>query len=117
MKARQPTVLLLVERRDSRLTERLSKAGYRVIETYTTDRAVAVCVNNPVNAVILHQDLFVETDGWSVAQSLKAVKPEVCVLLITEAKKLTTKLPEGVDAIVAAAKSAEVLAELQRLLK
>src|SRR5579864_3355062 len=90
----QHTVLLLIERRGSRLRGLLTKAGYRVVDSFTTDHAVAVCVNNPVDAVILDQDCFVETDGWSVAQSVKAAKPNIGVLLVSRAKKISKRMPK-----------------------
>src|SRR5690242_7572480 len=76
------TVLLLTDRRKSVLRQHLTNAGYLVAETFTPDQAVAICVNSPVDVVVLGQSFFVETDGWSVAQSLKAVKANVCVLLV-----------------------------------
>lgn len=117
MKAPQRTVLLLLDRRGSNLIrKRLITAQYGVVETFTTDHAVAVCANNPVDAVILDQDLFIETGGWSVAQSLKAVKAHLCVLLVTNAERVAKKLPKGVDAMIDRDPEA-VLVELNRLLR
>ena len=113
---RQKTVLLLVDRRSCTLKARLLKASYRVVEAYTTDRAVAICVNNSIDAAVLEQSLFVETDGWSVAQSLKAVKSHLCVLLSVSATRLGKKLPRGVDAIVQQENPEQTLAALKRLL-
>lgn len=109
------TVVLLVERPSPVLKRLLVKADYKVVETYTTDRVVAVCANNAIDAVVLDQHLFVETDGWSVAQSLKAVKSNLYVLLSTSATTLTRKLPEGIDAIVASDDHNEIVARLARL--
>ena len=117
MKAPQRTVLLLLDRRGSNLIrKRLITAQYDVVETFTTDHAVAVCANNLVDAVILDQDLFIETGGWSVAQSLKAVKAHLCVLLVTNAERVAKKLPKGVDAMIDHDPEA-VLVELSRLLR
>ena len=88
-----------------------------MLETYTTDHAVAVCVNQPVDAAILDQELFVETEGWSVAQSLKAVKRHLCVLLISNARRLTRKLPKGIDSMLSSEDPDAVLAELDRLIQ
>lgn len=111
------TVLLLLDRRGTSLIKRrLLRANYVVLETYTTDHAVAVCVNQPVDAAIVDQQLFVETEGWSVAQSLKAVKSHLCVLLISKARRLTRKLPKGIDAMISGDEPDEVLAELDRLI-
>ena len=70
------TVLLLTDRRRSLLKRHLTHAGYLVAETFTPDQAVAICVNSLIDVVVLDQSFFVETAGWSVAQSLKAVKAE-----------------------------------------
>jgi DNA-binding response OmpR family regulator len=82
------TVLVLAERRNSRLSDHLRSRGYEVLETFTTDHAVAVATNNPVDVVVLDQDCFIETDGWSVAQSLKVAKAGICVLLATRAQRI-----------------------------
>jgi DNA-binding response OmpR family regulator len=87
-----------------------------VIESFTTDHAVAVCVNNRIDAVILDQGCFVETDGWSVAQSVKAAKPRVCVLLVSPSKRLSKRMPKGVDAMVGADDNPQVLSRLESLL-
>jgi response regulator RpfG family c-di-GMP phosphodiesterase len=111
------TVLLLVDRRTSVLKRHLVRGGYNVVESYTTDRAVAICVNNNIDAAVLDQACFVETDGWSVAQSLKAVQAHLCVILVCEAKTAKEEMPEGVDAMVSGDKPEAVLAELDRLLR
>lgn len=108
------TVLLLADRRRSPLKRFLSR-DYEVMETFTTDRAVAVCVNNSVDVVVLDQDLFIETDGWSVAQSLKSAKPRLYVLLAMRANQLSKRKPKGVDAIVSAEDPNDVIAEINRL--
>ena len=109
------TVLVLAERRKSKLTHHLRGCGYHVLETFTTDHAVAVAVNNPVDVVVLHHDCFVETDGWSVAQSLKVAKQGICVLLATRAQRISKRIPEGVDAVVSAAEPDAILKHVKRL--
>lgn len=94
------SVVCLVDRRRNTLCRRLRKNGLDVIETFTTDQAVAICVSNHVDAVILGQECFVEVDGWSVAQSIKMVKPTICVLLVTRARLLAQRSPKGVDAVL-----------------
>lgn len=108
------TVLLLSERRTSALKRHLVKSGYEVMETFTTDHAVAVCVNNDILAVVLDQSCFVETDGWSVAQSLKASSKEICILLVMRGRQIKSKMPKGVDAIVSDNDLDEVVAQLER---
>jgi hypothetical protein len=94
-------VLLLADRRRSRTLKFLKDAGYRMVTTYTPDHAVAVCVSNHgIDAVVLDQELFVQTGGWSVAQSLKMVCRTVYVILVVRGTFLGGALPDGVDAIV-----------------
>src|SRR5689334_23425949 len=109
------TVLLLTDRRRSVLRRHLTNAGYLVAETFTPDQAVAICVNSPVDAVVLDQSFFVETEGWSVAQSLKAVKANVCVILVISVEKFNEEVPQGVDAMVTGENSADLLACLERI--
>ncbi len=108
------TIVCVVDRRRNLLARALRRAGHIVIESFTTDQAVAVCVNNRIDVAVLDQDLFVETDGWSVAQSLKLVRPSVCVLLVTRVSRLHDELPRGVDAIVNR-RSEAVLKKIEQL--
>lgn len=110
------TVLLLTDRRKSVLKRDLTKVGYLVAETFTPHQAVAICVNSPVDAVVLDQSFFVETNGWSVAQSLKAVKARVYVILVIPVEKFTEELPQGVDAMCTGDNPVDLLACLERLL-
>jgi hypothetical protein len=64
---------------------------------------------------VLDQSFFIETDGWSVAQSLKAVKANVCVVLVIPVERYTDELPQGVDAMITDENSADLLACLERL--
>ena len=98
---RKPTILLLVDRRRSRTARVLKALGYGIMTTYTPDHAVAICVNNRVDAVVLDQQHFIQTEGWSVANSLKMIRATICVVLIVRGKVLTPGLPDGVDAVLA----------------
>lgn len=94
------SVLLLADRRQSHTASLLKSSGYRLMMSYTPDHAVALCVNNDINAVVLDQQHFVVTDNWSVAQSIKLIKPRICAILIVHGKVVSKELPEGIDAIV-----------------
>lgn len=85
--------------------------------TYTPDHAVAICVNNKVDAVVLDQSHFVETEGWSVAQSIKLIRRTICVILVVRGKLVAKHLPEGVDAIVGDQDQEGLLEQLQGLLE
>ncbi len=108
-------MVCVVDRRRNSVCRALRNAGNNVIETFTTDQAVAVCVSNRIDAVVLDQEFFVEVDGWSVAQSLKMVKPSICVLLVTRAKPIHKGLPKGVDAIVSTRDTEAILQTVRGL--
>src|ERR1051325_11789210 len=93
MKGSQTTVVLLADRRNSQTAKTLKGYGYRLVTTFTPDHAVAICVNNPVDAVILDQEHFILTEGWSVAQSLKLIRRTLCVILVVRGKIVGSDLP------------------------
>ena len=117
MKPKTATVLLLADRRSSQTAKTLKDSGYRVMTTFTPDHAVAICVNNSVDAVVLDQPHFVETEGWSVAQSLKMIRSKVCVILVVRGKVVGSKLPAGVDALVQEHDSQALLGSVKNLLQ
>ena len=110
------TIVLLAQRPKSALRAQLLDNGYEVLETFTTDHAVAVCVNNSVDAVVCDHDYFVETGGWSVARSIKSVRARMCVILAIRGRLLGNQLLQGVDAAVSGDDLSEVVATLKRLL-
>ena len=108
-------VLLVSDSRHSATLRVLRRAGYEVVITFTVDHAVAVCASRTFAAVILDQDLFMEIDGWSVAQSIKLVRGDQPVILITHGSRLSkgdNSQPKGVDHIL----SIEDLKQLPSLL-
>jgi response regulator RpfG family c-di-GMP phosphodiesterase len=113
----KPTILLLVDRRQSRSARVLKSAGYNIITTFTPDHAVAICVNNRVEAVVLDQQHFIETEGWSVAKSLKMIRANICVLLVMRGRLVNDDLPEGVDALVAEHDDHSLLQILERMVR
>lgn len=117
MKSHFPTVLLLADRRSSQTARLLKASGYRVMTTFTPDHAVAICVNNPVDAVILDQQHFIETEGWSVAKSLKMIRQTVCIILVMRGRMIGHNLPAGVDAVVRENESQALLNSLKQLLR
>lgn len=114
---RKPTILLLVDRRQSRTARVLKDLGYGIMTTYTPDHAVAICVNNKVDAVVLDQQHFIETEGWSVANSLKMIRATICVILVVRGKVLAPELPDGVDAVVAERDHDGLTRTLEKLFK
>jgi PleD family two-component response regulator len=117
MKGPQITIVLLADRRNSQTAKALKGLGYRLMTTFTPDHAVAICVNNQVDAVILDQEHFIQTEGWSVAQSLKLIRNNLCVVLVVRGKIVGSDLPTGVDAVVPDHDAMALTATLKHLLK
>ena len=117
MKGSQIKIVLLADRRHSQTAKALKGLGYGLMTTFTPDHAVAICVNNPVDAVILDQEHFIQTEGWSVAQSLKLIRRSLCVILIVRGKIVGSDLPAGVDAVVPDHDAMALAATLKHLLK
>jgi response regulator RpfG family c-di-GMP phosphodiesterase len=117
MKDSQITIVLLADHRHSQTATALKGLGYRLMTTFTPDHAVAICVNNPVDAVILDQEHFIQTEGWSVAQSLKLIRRSLCVVLVVRGKIVGSDLPTGVDAVVPDHDPLALTATLKNLLK
>jgi len=113
----KPTILLLADRRQSRTARILKTSGYALMTTYTPDHAVAICVNNKVDAVVLDQSHFIETEGWSVAQSIKLIRRSICVILVVRGKLVAKHLPEGVDAMVGDHDQQGLIEQLEQLLE
>ena len=110
------TIVCLVDRRRNPLSRVMRHAGFTVIDSFTADQVVAICVNNSIDAVVLDQNFFVETEGWSVAQSLKLIRQKMRVLLVSRATSLYDRLPKGVDAVVSQQKPQLAVAALRKLL-
>jgi actin-like ATPase involved in cell morphogenesis len=115
MKNQGATVLLLADRRLSHTSKTLKAAGYRLMTTFTPDHAVAICVNNSIDVVVLDQEHFVVTENWSVAQSLKMIKPSTCVILVVRGKIVAGQMPNGIDAIVPEHDGAALLRALKKI--
>jgi PleD family two-component response regulator len=117
MKGSQFTIVLLADRRHSHAAKALKGLGFRFVTTFTPDHAVAICVNNSVDAVILDQEHFIQTEGWSVAQSLKLIRRSLWVVLVVRGKIVDADLPVGVDAVVPDHDALALTATLKHLLK
>lgn len=117
MKGSHTTIVLLADRRQSQTAKTLKGLGFRLVTTFTPDHAVAICVNNHVDAVILDQEHFIQTEGWSVAQSLKMIRRSLCVILVVRGKLVGSDLPAGVDAVVPDHDAIALTATVKHLMK
>ncbi len=95
----------------------LQPAGYEVLQAYTADQAVAICVGQQVQAVILDAELM-RVKGYSGAEALKLVRPAVPIMLLDHRTDPARKdgPPKGVDSSVFGMSAAAILAGLADLL-
>lgn len=69
---------------------------YEVLFASTPEQAVAFCVSDHVSAVVLDSEFSTES-GWSAAQTLKMLHPQLPVMLLLSSADDT--VPSGVDAV------------------
>ena len=84
---------------------------YQVISASTPEQAVAVCLNNHIAAVVLDSEFCTEA-GWSAAQTLKMVNPQLPVMLLL--KSAEGCVPCGVNAVTDS--HSDMLPKLKELL-
>jgi DNA-binding NtrC family response regulator len=93
-------ILLLLNTHSPFLVGFLRSNGYAASEAHSPDHLVALCLNNPATAVIVDVCQLGEIEGWSVAQSIKMVKPSLSVILLCHgAIPEKVELPTAVDAL------------------
>lgn len=69
---------------------------YEVLSASTPEQAMAVCLNHHISAVVLDSEFSTEA-GWSAAQTLKMINPQLPVMLFLKSAEGT--VPSGVDAV------------------
>jgi DNA-binding NtrC family response regulator len=118
-KARPDSLILLLLDSHSRfLQQLLDSQGYTTAYANAADRALALCVSNPVQAIVIDQCLLEDVDGWSVAQSVKMVKPSLPVILLCHGPAPTkTTLPTDVDFLVSDTDIQQLTAVLKQSVK
>ncbi len=84
-----------------------------VLTAFTADVAVAFCLNNHVDAVVLSSELL--DDTWSVAQTLKSIRPTLPILLVTDAPIGPGTLSE-IDVVILSTGLPEIASVLAELL-
>lgn len=85
---------------------------FEAIAAASPQEAVAFCAANDVSAIVLDSE-FVTEGGWTVAQSLHMVKPQLPILLLKAGRD--HEVPPHVDAV--ACKVEMILGALKALLK
>lgn len=84
-----------------------------VLTAFTADVAVAFCLNNHVDAVVLGSELL--DDKWTVAQTLKSIRPTLPILLFTDAAIAPGTL-SYIDAVIPSKGLSEITRVLAELL-
>lgn len=112
--------ILCVTRRSENLEilqAAIKRAGYDILTAATTDTAVAACLANHVSAVLLDAELL-RVGGCSVAETFKAVKPSLPVILLEEREELARlrDLPTGVDVVIPTSLHHKIIATLTKLI-
>jgi PleD family two-component response regulator len=88
------------------------QSRYEVIVSSAADQAVAVCASSAVDTVVLASE-FPIAHGWTLAQALKSVRPEIPVILLAENHR-EVQIPHVIDAVLST--PAGVLRELKHRL-
>lgn len=111
--------LLLVAQSSASLGSILSEikaAGIDVTLALTPDSAVALCLGTHFAAVVLDACL-IRNDDWTVARSLKLIKPALpIVLLDSRAQDRRENLPPDVDVLANSGKPSQVLCQIRKLI-
>ena len=109
-------ILLLLKTHSPFLVAFLQRSGYAVSEAYSPDHLVALCLSNPAQVAIVDVCELGAVEGWSVAQSIKMVKPSLSVILLCHgALPAEVELPTAVDALASDSDLRGLLMTLLRL--
>lgn len=94
----------------------ISVSGYQVLLAFTADQGVAACMSSHIAAVVLDAAFMREAD-WTVAKSLKLIRPSLPILLLDGRDAARRDgLPEWIDAVASKESHEDVLARLKELL-
>jgi len=105
-------ILLFVSAQHIRLEKLLRSKGFRVVVLVEADQVVAFSLSNrsDVAATIIDEISAPEEEGWSLARSLKAVCPEIPVVLLVPSRASERgSWPEGVDCVVGDSEPGEIV--------
>lgn len=97
-----------------KLDDRLRESELRLLGPVDAQEAVAVCVN-PEIAVVILDGPSIRGQEWSVAKSLRMIRPKLPIVLLEE-RKNRPLLPEAVDAVVPRTRLGQLLSALRQLL-
>jgi CheY-like chemotaxis protein len=90
-----PPLILCIDDDDISLRVRkllLASAGYNVLTAHSAEAGLEIFKDNPVNLVIADHFLSIKT-GTEIAVEMKALKPEVHILIVSA----SAEEPEGLE--------------------
>jgi hypothetical protein len=70
-----------------------------------------------VEAIVIDECLLASVDGWSVAQSVKMVKPSIPVILLCHGPLTSASLPDSVDCLASDADVQQLAAVLKQCVR
>jgi len=112
--SRSKLVLLLVGGRYTSLETLLQRRGYLVIVPGSPDHAVAICLHNQIVSALIDEEFLADADSWSIAESLKAVCPNISIVLLIRGSAAKGYPLRGVDYIVNDSEPQQVLNALRK---
>ena len=113
---RRDLILLFVSSQHIRLEKLLRSKGFRVVVLVEADQVVAFSLSNrsDIAATIIDEMSAPEEEGWSLARSLKAVCPNIPVMLLVSSRATERRSwPEGVDCVVGDSEPREIVDALR----
>ena len=109
-------ILLFVSSQHIRLEKLLRSKGFRVVVLVEADQVVAFSLSNRLDiaATIIDEMSAPEEEGWSLARSLKAVCPNIPVMLLVAGRDTARRSwPEGVDCVIGDSEPGEIVEALR----
>ena len=93
----------------------MKSGGLDVTLALTSDDGVALCLGNHFAAVVLDASL-IRKDDWTVAKSLKLIKPGLPIVLLDPRSSRRDTLPPDIDVRASCDDPKDVLFKLRHLI-
>lgn len=111
-----PRILFLAKAAPSLefMLAQMKSGGLDVTLALTSDDGVALCLGNHFAAVVLDASL-IRKDDWTVAKSLKLIKPGLPIVLLDPRSSSRDTLPPDIDVRASCDDPKDVLLKLRHL--
>jgi DNA-binding response OmpR family regulator len=93
----------------------LENEGYQVLTAADANRAMRLFISQPIDEVVLDHQLL-DVSGDAVAREMKAIKPDVPILMLSDDRRLPEEQLKPVDGFLPKAGSISVFLERVRAL-